>query len=324
MVWIEFILASGIVIFAGSRLAYVGDKLGDVMGWERTWVGLLLLSFSTSLPELFTSIGATGVLNQPDLALGNNLGSVAFNLFIISILDFMKPGAFTYKLDPRLLFSGVFSLLIMMIFAFFLINPLNFGLWNIGADTFIIFLVYIAGMRLTFLHEHKNTNKKIINKKKKKEKSLKLWLSYIVLALIILSGGLWLAKTGERISEITGISRSFVGALFLAFATSLPELSTTTSCIRMGLPDMAVGNLLGANLQNLAIPFIADIFFRKGYLLSHVSHIHIITLLMGGILTSLLLLGIIYRSQKHFLRMGWDTILMALVYLTGMFFVFKG
>ena len=323
MVWFEFVLAAGIVIFAGTKLAYVGDKLGEAMGWERSWVGLLLLSFSTSLPELFTSVSASGVLHQPDLALGNNLGSVAFNLFLISILDLMEKGPFTYRLNPKLLLSGTFILLIMLMLGGFLIHPLPWGFLGVGGDTLIIFIIFIFAMRFTFLYQHKDyLNDNSVTNRWKGD-SLKWWILYFFLALIILGGGLWLANVGEKISKVTGISRSFVGTLFLAFATSLPELSTTTSCIRMGLYDMAVGNILGANLQNLAIPFFSDIFFRQGYFLAYTSPVHLFTLIIGGILTCILLLGIIYRSERHFLRMGWDSILMLLVYLVGMYLVFR-
>ncbi|NOZ64057.1 MAG: hypothetical protein GXO71_03850 [Caldiserica bacterium] len=323
MVWLEFILASGIVIFAGTKLAYVGDKIGEAMGWERSWVGLLLLSFSTSLPELFTSVSAAGVLHQPDLALGNNLGSVAFNLLIISVLDLMEKGSFTHRLNPKLILSGVVTLLIILVFAGFIIHPLPWGFLGVGLDTFLIFILFLFAMRFTFLHQHKGIPGNNSLPGNREDGFLRWWVFYFFLALLILGGGLWLANVGERISELTGISRSFVGALFLAFATSLPELSVTISCVRMGLPDMAVGNILGANLQNLAIPFYADIFFRSGYLLAFTSPVQIITLITGGVLTCILLLGIIYRSQRHFLRMGWDSIFMILVYLGGMYLVFR-
>jgi len=318
-VWLELIVAGGIVVLSGYLLARVGERLGEVMGWGRTWVGLLLLSFSTSLPELFTSISSAGILKQPDLALGNNLGSVSFNLFIIALLDFMERGSFTHRLDPSLVLSSSFLIFFVFLFLVFLLLPVHGGFLGVGWDTFSVFLIYILALRVIFLHQHRERSKE-------KRKSLpgkgRLWVYYFLLGGVIFLSGVWLARTGERISQVTGLSRTFVGTLFLAMITSLPELSTTISCVRLGLPSMAVGNILGANLQNLVIPFFSDIVYRRGYILSAVSSSHLVTLLMGGLLTTVLLIGMTYRSRKVFLRMGWDGILIALIYLGGMYILF--
>ena len=71
--------------------------------------------------------------------------------------------------------------------------------------------------------------------------------------------------------------RSFVGSLFVAMATTLPELAVTLSALRLGALDMAIGNLLGSNLFNVAIVAIDDLFYRPGDLLAHVSPVHAIT-----------------------------------------------
>ncbi len=324
-VWLEFLLASGIVILAGSRLARVGDKLGEIKGWERTWVGIILLSFSTSLPELFTSVSAAGIEKQADLAIGNNFGSIAFNLFLISILDLVEgKGAFLYKLNPNLIFSGMFSLLLMIMLTIFLWLKFPVGLWNIGIDTFTIFLLYFLALRLIYLHQGKNNSPPASFPKPKKEKSKNLWGEYFLCALAILGGGIWLAHSGEGIAKTTPISRTFVGTLFLAAATSLPELSTTLGALRIKALDMAVGNILGANLLNLQIPFWADIFYRRGNILSAASSSHLLTLHMSMIMTSLLIMGIAYRSKKSFLRLGWDSICILGVYLLGMYLLYQG
>jgi len=320
-VWGEFILASALIIISGSYLARVGDKIGEVMGWERTWVGLILLSFSTALPELFTSVSSAGILHQPDLSLGNNLGSITFNLFLIAILDFLSKEPLTRGLDPSLALSGSFLILFIFLYLFFLTLPLNRGILGVGGDTIFIFLFYFIALRMIFIHQHRNNEE--VEKREREKGIWKFWLYYFILGGLILIGGLWLAKTGEKISQITGLSRTFVGTLFLAVVTSLPELSTTIASLKMGLPNMAVGNILGANLQNLVIPFFSDAFYRGGYLLSEISSSNIFTLILAGILTVILLLGMIYRSRRAFLRMGWDSLLIFLLYIWGMFILFS-
>ncbi|HHX78024.1 MAG TPA: sodium:calcium antiporter, partial [Firmicutes bacterium] len=80
--------------------------------------------------------------------------------------------------------------------------------------------------------------------------------------------------------------------IFLAISTSLPEMVTTTTAARMGLLDMAVGNVLGANLMNLNLLFVIDLFYRRGSLLAAVSPLQYVTAFMGILITMLVLYSI--------------------------------
>ncbi|MCK7514287.1 MAG: hypothetical protein MZV70_66565 [Desulfobacterales bacterium] len=75
----------------------------------------------------------------------------------------------------------------------------------------------------------------------------------------------------ERIAEMTGLGQTFVGNIFVAIATSLPELTVSIAALRIGAVDMAVGNIFGSNLFNMLILAVQDIFYFKGPILSHVS-----------------------------------------------------
>jgi cation:H+ antiporter len=82
MIWMQFAATALVIVFAGVRLARFGDVLGEKSGLGRSWVGVVLLAATTSLPELFTGIGATAVSALPDIAVGDVLGSCMFNLLI--------------------------------------------------------------------------------------------------------------------------------------------------------------------------------------------------------------------------------------------------
>ncbi len=73
------------------RLARYGDVLGEKTGLGRSWIGVVLLAATTSLPELFTGFGATALAPLPDIALGDVLGSCMFNLLILSMMDAVQP-----------------------------------------------------------------------------------------------------------------------------------------------------------------------------------------------------------------------------------------
>ncbi|MDH3202503.1 MAG: hypothetical protein OEM15_16555 [Myxococcales bacterium] len=87
-------------------------------------------------------------------------------------------------------------------------------------------------------------------------------LIFIVTAAILVQAGAALAAYGDQIAERMRLSRLFVGTLLLAFATSLPELVTDVTAARAGAPDLAVGDLFGSSMANMAVLAIIDLLYR--------------------------------------------------------------
>ena len=89
-----------------------------------------------------------------------------------------------------------------------------------------------------------------------------VWIKFLICAVIVISAGLRLSKYGEAISEKTGLSHAWVGLLLLAAITSLPELVTGVSATAIvGVPDLAVGLVMGSNLLNLLIFVFLDVVY---------------------------------------------------------------
>lgn len=88
-------------------------------------------------------------------------------------------------------------------------------------------------------------------------------VQFLFSALTIVIAGIFLARAASSIAELTKIGRLLAGSILLAGATSLPELLVSASAIRKGMPDLAVGDLIGACLMNLLVLAIADIFHRS-------------------------------------------------------------
>lgn len=86
---------------------------------------------------------------------------------------------------------------------------------------------------------------------------------FVTAAIIIVVAGTQLVRSTDKISEISRVGRLFAGTLFLAGATSLPELLVDISAVRAGAPDLAVGDLLGSSLMNLLILAVADLLHRN-------------------------------------------------------------
>ncbi len=88
-------------------------------------------------------------------------------------------------------------------------------------------------------------------------------VEFVVSAAVIVAAGVVLTRCSDTIAEITGMGRLLAGSLLLALATSLPELSVDLNAVRMGLPDLAIGDLMGSSLFNLLILGSLDIAVRS-------------------------------------------------------------
>ncbi len=129
---------------------------------------------------------------------------------------------------------------------------------------------------------------------------------------------------GDLLAEVTGLGRSFVGSIFIAMTTSLPELVISISALRIGAADMAIANLLGSNLFNMVILAIDDLAYPDGPLFSAVSRNHAITGTIAVVMTGIVVVSLMYRLEKKTaLRIGWDALALILAYLVNIVLLYR-
>ncbi len=325
--WVSFLQFAGaalIIVFAGRGLTGYSNTIAKRRGLGEAWAGLILLAVATSLPELFTSVASIVRAGSPDLAIGDLLGSVLFNLAMIFLLDLIQgPGSLLGRVNLRLILSGGLGILLCGIVIVGLLIRRG-GIWQIGLDTTLIFLLYLIGTRLIHRYQGKRRPSSLEPSNGKESSLARAYLGYLLCGLLILGAGIWLAQVGKKIAEETMWGESFIGTIFLAVATSLPEVTTCIAAIRLGLLDMALGNIFGSNIFNLVIIFICDISFRKAPILASASKAHVLTASVGILLTLIAIIGILVRSRKAIGKLGWDSIAIVVIYFLGLYFLFKG
>jgi cation:H+ antiporter len=119
-------------------------------------------------------------------------------------------------------------------------------------------------------------------------------MMFLLLAAVVAAAGVVLATAADAIAEGTGLGRLLVGSILLAAATSLPELSVDLAAVRQGLPDLAVGDLLGSSLMNLLILASLDLVVRsRGGMLSREAASHALSGTLSIALTALVAAGIL-------------------------------
>jgi cation:H+ antiporter len=142
---------------------------------------------------------------------------------------------------------------------------------------------------------------------------------FLLSGAVVAAAGVRLARDGDAIADATGLGRAWVGAILVAGATSLPELATDTHAVVQGHVDLAVGDLFGSCMANMAILAVADLLTRQGRILARVA---LSQAMVGSIAVCLLLiaaLGMAGPALGHgtFLGMGPSVLAIGIAYLAG-------
>ena len=317
---IQFIICTVIIVYAGQELSKYGDIIAEKTGLGRTWIGIVLMASITSLPELITGVSAVAIFNLPDLAAGDILGSCMFNILILALLDLGHPVPVSTRAHYGNVLSGSFGILLLGLVggAIFAKTSLPSIGW-IGISSLGFIIIYLLAIRIVFLYEQKRIAefaKEIAEELQYRNISRKTAISkYVINALIVIVAATYLPYIGEELAEITGLGQTFVGSIFIAFSTSLPEVVVCVAAVKLEAMDMAFGNLLGSNLFNIAILGIDDIFYIKNPLLTNVSDTHILTTLAAIMMTAIILIGLTYRAIKKPFVFSWDSLGIIGVYL---------
>jgi cation:H+ antiporter len=323
-----FVICVVVIVYSGTKLSYYGDKIADLTGMGKAWVGLILMASVTSLPELITGISSVVFVKAPDLAAGDIFGSCVFNLLILSFLDArIKQPLFSMVKSSHIV-AAIFGIILLTVagMAIYLSHEIPTILW-ISSFSFILFGVYLISIWGIFKYEHAaliEAPTEVIPQTNSNSAELKKVIGgYALHALIVLGAALFLPYFGEHIASHTGLGNSFFGTLFLAAATSLPELVVSLAALRMGSLDMAVGNLLGSNVFNMLILGIDDVFYTEGSLFAAISPSHLLSVFITIIMTAVVGLGLLFKPKK---KQVWlfsiDTFIIVILYMVLMIYLF--
>lgn len=330
LIWIEFSLCLIIILVAGRKVARYGDVIATKTGLGRLWIGLLLLATVTSLPEVFNGISAVVLVKAPDLTIGDLFGSNAVNLLILVLLDI------TYNSRPlltavslrHLLPAGLSMVLVGFAALFILISTSDsdLGIGWIGIYTPIMILLFLFMMRVIFIRERQRPIEPRDEETTPEYEQISLrrtYLSFAIAAAFVIGAGIWLAFIGEDIAEDTGWKESFVGSLFIAFTTSLPEITVSFAALQLGAVDMSIANIIGSNMFNMIIIGIDDLFYNEGPVLAAVSNSHAFTGLIVLLMTGVFIAGLLFRSQrKTALRVSWYAPILVILFILGAYVSF--
>lgn len=320
--WLGFFICLVVVLLAGSRLPYYGDLLAEKTGISRAFIGLILMPFVTTLPELVTGVSAAALVQSSDLALGNILGSCAFNLCLIPLMELISKSSkplLTRVSNTHILAASLSVVLLALTGAGIFISGHVVIVPFIGLNSVLFALIYFISLRMIYRQQSANSAPAHKTTKTSTLTVNQILLRYSLFAVITIIAALALPHFADTIAEETGLTTTFVGTVMLAISTSLPEIIVAIAAVRINAVDLAVGNILGSNIFNIFILFLDDIFYTKGSLLADASDAHLISVFSTIIMSAVIIIGITFRSQtKHYL-LTWESILIIILYLLNMF-----
>lgn len=329
---IQFILSAAVIIVAGAALSHFGDIIAKRTGLGGMLVGGLLLAGATSLPELAVDINVIR-LGAPDLAVGDLLGSSLFNLLILAVFDLTRysHGRMLSRESAAHALSASVAIAMTATAAIFIhLGPQleSVVFLRLGPGPLVLVGIYALGFRL--MTHSRNKSQSPSRKEPVPEVPFlgKVSLRFAatgfgVAAAAILAAGPFLAKAADTLAEESGLGGTFFGSTFVALCTSLPEVAATFTAVRLGALDMALGNLMGSNAMNMMMLLILDLA-DEGSLLSAVAPIHVYTALCVIVVTTVVVLGQLYRVEKKKPFLEPDALLaifLILCSLTGLYFV---
>ncbi|MEY5028034.1 MAG: hypothetical protein RLZ63_349 [Pseudomonadota bacterium] len=331
-VWlIWFLLAGclGIIGYAGYKLCHYGDAIAQLSGLSRSWVGLVLLATVTSLPELVSGLSAVTVAQVPDIAVGSVMGSCVFNLLLIVVLDvlYRKESIFTRARLGNVVAAG-YSIALIGFVGFNLLIYRDASvpaLGHVGWYTPLLVLLYALALRSLYRYELQQVP---VSDSDSQVQQTRWTLAqalgrYLLAALAVVLAALLLPFVGDALARAMQWEQSFVGTLFVAVITSAPEVAVTVAALRMGSVDMAIGNLFGSNLFNMAILAVDDLAYLPGPLFADVSIVHSVSAFSAMMMSGVAVVGLILRPvSKAFRTLSWTSLLLFAIYILNTLFIY--
>jgi cation:H+ antiporter len=313
--WIGiFIVSLGVLIKSSDYFTESAEKIGIHFGIPAFIVGVTIVAFGTSLPELVSSLIAV-FAGSSEIVAANVIGSNIANILLVLGIAAIIAKKFTISheiesVDLPLLIGSAFLLVMMC-----LDGKFTFGEGIIMLLGIILYIMYAISSH----KESEEKDDKHIKEIKKEKLGFSTWAILVASVFFIFVGAKYTIDSVIIISDMLNIGKDIIAVIAVALGTSLPELMVTVSAARRGNAEMAVGNVLGSNIFNsfmvMGIPALfAPWFVAEGYLKVSTE---LISFALPIMIIATMLYVFMTRDKKITQWEGWTLLL---VYV---FFVFS-
>lgn len=254
LVYVLFLIGLLLLIKGADWLVDGASAIAKKKNISELVIGLTIVSFGTSMPELVVNLLASFNGNS-EIAIGNVFGSnIANILLILGVSAIITP----LPIQRSIYFTEIPMSMLAIFMVGFLANASLFvdvkALELSRFDGALMLLFFMMFMGYIYVFSKTSKNKEDLNTIKESEKDLSHNKAYLyigggVLALFL--GGKWVVDGAVEIARLFGLTETFIGLTVVAIGTSLPELVTSAIAAKKGKADLAVGNVIGSNIFNI-------------------------------------------------------------------------
>ena len=340
-----FLACAAAIWMAGIKLSDTTDVLSERLHLGTALGGVILLAIATNLPEIAITASAA-LAHQLDVAVGNILGGIAIQTVVLVALDAAgvrprKP--LTYlAASLTLLLEGAMVVAMLLVVVMSTQLPASMIALRLTPGAVLIAVLWGIGLLLLRRAGHglpwheggdapdNQERPRGHSKAAKETQATKKGIGtgraatvFGVAAVVTLIAGVLIERSGEELFGRLGMSGVLFGATVLAAATSLPELSTGLTSTRLGDYQLAISDIFGGNAF-LPVLFLLATLLSGQAVLPRAHNTDIYLTALGGLLTIVYMVGLVFRPQRQRLRMGPDSIAVLIIYalgITGLAFI---
>lgn len=324
LLFFGFAATALIILLGGLRMTSLADRLADMTGWGEAIIGGVLLGAATSLSGAVVSLTAA-IDGRASMAFSNGIGGIAAQTAFLGLADLVYRRANLEHAGAELanvFQAGVLTLLLalpLMAFA----GP-EVSLLGLHPVSYALPVLYVVGViaarqvredpmwRPVRTHE---TRDDIPEEEDGDPRARHRVIgSFLGLMIVMALAGWCITQLSTELAGRAGISDTVAGALMTATVTSLPELVTTLAAVRRGALQLAIGGIIGGNTFDILFLTISDAGFRDGSIYHAINSGDLFWLATGLAMTSVLLLGLIFRQKDGPAGIGVESVLLLTIY----------
>lgn len=310
MEYLKLIAGFALLIISGDSLVRSGVSLAKHFKVSTLVIGVTIVSFGTSLPELFVSVQAA-MDGYPAIAMGNVVGSNIANIaLVLGITTLIFPLAVkptTIRIDtPIMLFASG------LLYYFILNNLIE---WYEG----LIFVFLLAVFLYWQFYKAKKDQIKQPMRNEKPKYSMVISVALLVIGTVGLRfGAKWLVDGAAAVARNFNVSETVISITLIAFGTSVPELVTSGIAALKKEPDISVGNIIGSNIFNIFGVLGVSALFKQVNIEPLVKSFHIWWMMGIAVLLFVFILPVL---KSVLLR--WKSLILLLAYIVYIYIMFQ-
>lgn len=324
----SIVLAGGLTVVCGVRLAGLGDVLADRTGWGEALFGAVLFGLITSLSGIvMTAVSAAD--SQPQLAYSNAVGGIAAQTLAVVAADAFHRRANLEHASASLqnllfgcLLAGLLGLALMASF-----SP-DITVAGVHPASPVLVLFYLGGLHL--IHTSTEPMWRAVRTQETvtdvpheqgqhtQRTSVRLWTEFLSIAGVVVIGGWAVTRAAEGIIASTQLKAGFVGAAIMGIINALPEAVTAIAAVRRGAITLAIAAIIGGNSLDVLNLAIGDVAYRDGSLYHAASPDELFLTSGALVMTTVVLGGLLVRQKRGWLRLGFDGTLLVGLYSATM------